>query len=90
MQVGEASPVCMIQRKNAFFKAIKVTKSRSAFSWKKTDKSFHVLLKINQRNFLFNQSLLCFSAIDGRFYLIFICMYVKNIRYLQPILTITW
>ena len=91
MQVGEASPVCMIQRKNAFFKAIKATKSRSAFSWKKkTDKSFHVLLKINQRNFLFNQSLLCFSAIDGRFYLIFICMYVKNIRYLQPILTITW
>lgn len=51
MQVGEASPVCMIQRKNALFKAIKVTKSRSAFSWKKTDKSFHVLLKINQRNF---------------------------------------
>ena len=35
MQVGEASPVCMIQRKNAFFKAIKATKSRSAFSWKK-------------------------------------------------------
>lgn len=91
MQTGDASPVCIVQRRKRPFRSDKGNEKSLRFSLDKTDKSFHVLLNNKPEEIsLFNQSLLYFSVIGRINYLIFICTYVKNIRYLQSVLTITW